>query len=151
MSSPSAERPRHDAATYPILGEIVADIRIYAGGCQMDAARFEHWARLLARELPYAEHPVLYQMLAGMAVELAARRAFAAVQLYALATLGQPAPLDEEIVAKSGVSPDELRRAHAVVDGARRTATATLPQPKAAGVSMRSAGSVKRPSPGDET
>jgi len=147
MSSAAAAPPREKATTYPILGKIIADIALDDAGCQMPAARFQHWGRLLAAKYPQDDHPKLYQMLGGMSLEFAQLRAFAAVQLYALATLGLPVPVAEELFARSDFLQDAGRRADTVKLTPQRRPTntgAAMMAPAPSGVSMRPAAAKSR-------
>lgn len=126
------------ATTYPVLGRIIADIRLNSRGeCLMPTERLQFWGRYLAKNFPPQQHPVLYQMLGGMTLEFAAIRAFASIQLYALATLGLSALASESLARESDFllrgrdAADTLKLARAqraaALSGAPATASGIAP------------------------
>jgi hypothetical protein len=117
----------------------VGDISLSDDGvCALPPERFHHWAERLERRFPPSAHPALYQMLGGIALELARRRAFAAVQLFALATAGLE-PKQAERLERAVAADDEARRAAAELQ--RRSTTAPPPgglvPPDGKGASLR--------------
>jgi len=141
------ELTKGEASEYPILGEIVADIDIDDQGvCAMPAARFAAWARQVSKELPRAKHPRLYQMLGGMALEFAKKRTFASIQLFALATMGLPAPKAEAMAATSDfLTRPESRAAADSFKNAALTPSSGMTKPKPGGASIRRPTAPRKP------
>ena len=73
--------------TLPIVAEIIADLEIIDGEVLLSAERLDHWARRMRKEYWGREHRNVYLQLGGYALELATRRALAALQFEALAKL----------------------------------------------------------------
>ncbi|MBI5511032.1 MAG: hypothetical protein HY903_19900 [Deltaproteobacteria bacterium] len=90
---PTSGLPTVKASDYPIVGKIVADVFLDdKGECLMPIERFEHWARTLSSKYPRKSNPKVYHVITGMALEFAKRKAFAAIQLLALGTMGLRPP-----------------------------------------------------------
>jgi hypothetical protein len=75
------------AATHPTVAAIIQDLELIDGEVLLPNARLVHWAEVLRRDHAGPEHALVYQQLGGLALQLAERRALAALQLEALATL----------------------------------------------------------------
>lgn len=75
------------AATHPTVAAIIQDLELVDGEVLLPNDRLVHWAEILRRDHAGAEHAAAYQQLGGLALQLAERRALAALQLEALATL----------------------------------------------------------------
>ena len=134
--------PQKAARRYPVVGAIVDDVELTAAGaCRMPAERFARWARLLAEEYPRNEHPLLYEMLAGMSLVFAERKTFAAVQLFALATQGLPA----EDAQRQAAGNDYLRARESQEALRRLTQPLDPPGGAAPAPPARSGGATLRP------
>ena len=79
-----ASEPEHVV----VPSRIVAEVELIDGDAALPEARFDYWAQLLGRKYPRAQHGALYGKLVTMSFEFAKRRALAALQLFALGTLG---------------------------------------------------------------
>ena len=127
----SSSLPTAQAASEPVVGQIVADIAISkAGEVALPPARFKFWADELHRKYPRAVHPRVYQMLGGMAFEFAKKKTTASVQLFALATMGLPAPESAAMAKQAGLTDAAQKAATKLRDQASKGTQGGLSAPK---------------------
>ncbi|MBI4816378.1 MAG: hypothetical protein HY791_08970 [Deltaproteobacteria bacterium] len=73
--------------TLPVVAQILNDLTIVHGKCVLPKERMVHWAKTLRRDFGGAEHRTVYLQLGGWALDLATKKAPAALSLATLASL----------------------------------------------------------------
>jgi len=120
------ERP-----TLPILAEIIGDLEIVDGQCILPAERCLHWGDVLKKSYWGFEHREVYLQLGGFALKLAERKAPAALQFIALATLPDAAKEAHKARGQNGFARASATRARAakLIDAGTRRDAVTLAGP----------------------
>jgi hypothetical protein len=73
--------------TLPVVAQIINDLQIVDGHVMLGADKLVSWSKKLKKDHWGAEHRDVYLQLGGYALELAKKKAPAALELVALATL----------------------------------------------------------------
>src|SRR4051812_45793375 len=130
---PAGSAPRQRA--HPLVATIVADIKIDEGGVAMVESRFDFWVAKLQSEVPRKGNEVVYEQLCGLALEFARLKAFAALQLFALATLDLSAREVDDLASDQFFVSNEAKQVRERAVGVSREVDGLL-KPAAVGAGL---------------